>query len=182
MRVRDWQDVLADVVDSGADPDGWHAVAGDRRRGVGEDLFLGHPSAGVYHLKTYAKNPFEVEGVGARVARRIDDELDPLFPDDPDGRFGVQSPFDSEDDATHVAKQVEEVVRTHADAPTTPDALFDDVMEAVESPAFGPIDYDQFDRPGRLDDLAATFDEAEELLNAELDDLVDADEVGRGFQ
>lgn len=182
MRVRDWQEILEDVVDSSADPDGWRAVSGDRRRGVGEDMFLGHPSVGVYQLKTYAKNPFEVQGVGSRVARRIDDDLDPLFPDEGSGRFGVQSPFESEDEANDAAKRLEEVVKTHADAPTTPDALFDDVMDAMESPAFGPMEYDQYARPEGLDDLTETFEEAEELLNAELDDLVDQDGVGRGFQ
>ena len=67
MRVRDWQDILADVTDAGVDPDGWRAVAGDRRDGLGEDLYLGHPNAGVYALKTYAKNPTELRGVGGRV-------------------------------------------------------------------------------------------------------------------
>ena len=80
MRVRDWQDILEDVVESDADPAGWRAVGGDRASGIGEDLFVGHPDAGVFQLKTYAKNPFEVQGVGARVARRIDEDIDPLFP------------------------------------------------------------------------------------------------------
>jgi flagellar capping protein FliD len=31
---------------------------------------------GAFQLKTYAKNPFQVEGVGAQVARSIDDELE----------------------------------------------------------------------------------------------------------
>jgi hypothetical protein len=182
MRVRDWQDILEDVVDSNADPDGWRAVSGDRRGGLGEDMFLGHPSVGVYQLKTYAKNPFEVKGVGSQVARRIDDDLDPLFPEEGAGRFGVQSPFESEDEAEDAANRLEEVVKTHADAPTTPDALFDDVMDALDSPAFGPMEHDQYGRPDGLDELSSTFEEAEELLNAELDDLVDDDEVGRGFQ
>jgi hypothetical protein len=172
---------MEDVVESNADPDGWRAVAGDRRSGVGEDMFVGHPNAGVFQLKTYAKNPFEVKGVGSRVARRIDDDLDSLFPRESDGRFAVQQPITDEDEAEEKASRLEEVIRTHADAPTTPDALFEDVMETLDSPAFGPIDYDQYDRPESLDELSTTFEEAEELLDAELDDLVDEDEVGRGF-
>jgi len=181
MRVRDWQDILEDVVESDADPDGWRAVAGDRRSGVGEDMFVGHPAVGVFQLKTYAKNPFEVHGVGSRVARKIDDDLDPLFPEDAGGRFAVQQPVEDEDEAEEKASRLEEVIRTHADAPTTPDALFDDVMETLDSPAFGPIEYDQYDRPEQLDNLSTTFEEAEELLDAELDDLVEEDDVGRGF-
>ena len=180
MRVRDWQDILEDVVESGAEPNGWRAVGGDRAGGIGEDLYVGHPSVGVYQLKTYARNPYQVEGVGAEVARRIDDDLDPLFPEDGTGMFGVQQPMEDEDEAEQAASRLEEVVQTHADAPTTPDALFDDVMDAMDSPAYGPMDFDRVDRPERLDDLSDTFEEADDLLNSELDDLIDED-VERGF-
>jgi hypothetical protein len=185
MRVRDWDDILADVTESDADPDGWRAVAGNRARGLGEDLYLGHPRVGVYQLKTYAKNPARVRGVGARVARKVDGDIDPLLPGrdaDDGGRFAVQRPPEDEDEAEDVAKRLEETVRVHAEAPTSPEDFFTDVMEALDSPAYGPMRYEFDDRPEELDELATTFDEAEELLDAELDDLIDDDEVGRGFQ
>ncbi|ADJ15212.1 hypothetical protein [Halalkalicoccus jeotgali] len=182
MRIREWQDILYDVIESGADPEGWRAVAGDRSQGVGEDLYLGHPGAGVYHLKTYAKNPFSVRGVGTRVARNLDDEIGSYLPEDDRGRFALRSAPESDETARRQAKHLEETIRAHADAPTTPDALFEDVMDAVDSPAFGPMEYDSYGRPENLDRLAEGFDEAEALLNAELDELIDADDVGRGFQ
>jgi hypothetical protein len=183
MRVRDWEDILEDVVESNAEPSGWRAVAGDRRGGVGEDLFVGHPSVGAYQLKTYAKNPFEVQGVGAQVARKVDDELDPLFPSkDSGGRFGVNQAIEDESEAKERAKELETVLETHADAPTTGDALFEDVMDALDSPAFGPMEYDMYDRPDELEDLTETFEEAEDLLSKELDDLIEESDVGRGFQ
>jgi len=182
MRVRDWQDILEDVVESDADAGDWRAVAGDRRDGPGEDMFLGHPSVGVYQLKTFAKNPYEVQGVGSQVARKVDEDLDPLFPnEDAGGRFGVNDGIEDEDEAKDRAKELEAVLETHADAPTTPDALFEDVMDALDSPAFGPMEYDMYDRPDELEDLSETFDEAEELLSAELDDLIEESDVGRGF-
>jgi AcrR family transcriptional regulator len=182
MRVRDWRDVLADVTDDGTDPEGWRAVAGSRRGGVGEDLYLGHPSAGVYQLKTYAKNPRDLKGVGTRVARKVDDGLDPILPDeDHDGRFAVRQPPADEDEAETVAKRLEEAVKVHAEAPTAPEDFFEDVMDALDSPAFGPMEYEFDGRPDELDELAGTFEGAEELLDAELEELVEEDEVGRGF-
>jgi len=181
MRVRDWQDILEDVVKSDAQPSGWRAVGGDRAGGIGEDLYVGHPSVGVYQLKTYARNPFEVQGIGTEVARRIDDDLDPLFPEDGSGMFGVQEPLEDEAEAEEAANRLEEVVQTHADAPTTPDALFEDVMDVLDSPAYGPMEFDQHGRPGAMDDLADTFEEAEQLLEAEFEDVVD-ESVDRGFQ
>ncbi len=182
MRIRDWQDVLGEVVERDVEPTDWRAVAGDRADGVGEDMYLAHPRVGVFALKTYAKNPFEVRGVGTRVARRLDDEIGPFMPaEDADGRFAVRSPPEDEEHAESIASRLEAVVRTHADAPTTPEDFFEDVMEAVESPAFGPMAYDGYGRPDDLDELADRFEEAEGLLDAELDDLIETDEVDRGF-
>jgi len=184
MRVRDWQDILTDVIEGDRDPEGWRAVAGQRQRGVGEDLYLGHPAAGVFHLKTYAKNPYELQGVGTRVARKVDEDLDPLLPrrTDDDGRFAVQRPPESEDEAKSMATRIEETLKVHAEAPTTSEDFFTDMMEAVDSPAFGPMEYELSDRPDRLDDLSETFDEADELLSKELDDLIDEAGVDRGFE
>lgn len=183
MRVRDWTDVLRDVTESSGDPADWRAVAGQRRGGVGEDLYLGHPSVGVFQLKTYAKNPYDVKGVGTRVARKVDGDIDPLLPqrDGSTGRFAVQGRPEDEDHAKSMAKRLEEAVRVHADAPTTGEDFFTDVMEALDSPAFGPMEFELSERPEQLDDLSATFEEAEELLSAELDDLIRDDGVGRGF-
>lgn len=182
MRVRDWQDILDDVAGGSTDPDGWRAVAGSRRDGLGEDLYFGHPSVGVYHLKTYAKNPHDLRGVGARVARRVDDDLDPLLPDEGSpGRFAVRNPPTDEDEARDMATRLEETLKVHAEAPTEPDHLFEDVMDAIDSPAFGPMAYEFDGRPDELDTLTDTFDEAEALLSAELDDLIEDDDVGRGF-
>ncbi|WP_129116463.1 hypothetical protein [Halegenticoccus tardaugens] len=184
MRVRDWRDILDQVAEEASEPDGWRAVSGRRREGVGEDLFLGHPDLGVYQLKTYAKNPYDVRGVGARVARKVDGDVDSLLPnrEDDAGRFAVRTAPEDEDAAERMTRRLEETVRVHADAPTTPEDFFTDLMEAVESPAFGPMEYDGYDRPDRLDDLAGTFEEAEAVLNAEFDDLVADDGVDRGFQ
>ncbi|ELZ34903.1 hypothetical protein C474_01042 [Halogeometricum pallidum JCM 14848] len=186
MHVRDWKDVLSDVTESGADPDGWRAVAGHRKKGLGEELFIGHPDAGVYELKTYAKNPLEVRGVGSRVARRIDDDIEPLLPrrgdGDDGGRFAVQSPPSDEEHAKSMATRLEETVKVHAEAPTTPEDFFTDLMDAVDSPAFGPMEYEFDGRPDRLDELTEEFADADDLLSEDLEELIDEDEVGRGFQ
>ncbi|WP_290813956.1 hypothetical protein [Halovivax sp.] len=182
MRIREWQDLLEDVSQTDADPDAWRAVAGDRAGGVGEDMYLAHPRAGVYLLKTYAKNPFEVQGYGSRVARSLDDEIGSFLPGrESGGRFAVRRPPEDDEQAESVADRLQTVVETHKDAPTTPQAFFDDVMDALESPAFGPMAYDQYDRPDELDELSDRFEEANELIDAELETLLEADEIDRGF-
>ncbi len=182
MKVRDWQDILQEVADKNVEPAGWRAVGGDRSSGVGEELFLAHPAVGVYQLKTYAKDPFTVRGVGSRVARSVDEDIDPLLPQEEAGRFAVQTPPESESDVKTRATRLESVLETHAEsaAEADPDAVFEDLMHALDSPAFGPMDFDQYGRPEQLDALNDLFDETTELLDAELSELVDDDDVGRG--
>ncbi|AWB26316.1 hypothetical protein [Halococcoides cellulosivorans] len=180
MRVRDWQDIMTDVVESSAEPQGWRAVGGDRRSGIGEDLYIGHPAVGVFQIKTYARNPYEVQGIGTQVARSVDDDIEPLFPEEGTGQFGVSPPIEDEKDAERTASKVEQVVKTHADAPTTPDAFFEDVMDAMDSPAYGPMEFDPRDRPEGVENFADTFEEAEEVLEMEFEDIVD-ENVDRGF-
>ena len=182
MRVRDWDDILQEVVESDADPAGWRAVGGDRQSGIGEDLYIGHPDVGAFQLKTYAKNPYVVEGVGTQVARRVDDEIEPLFPSrrDSSGIFGVQQPTEDETVAQERIQRLESVVETHADAPTTPRDMLEDVMDALESPAYGPMEFDHHDRPESMNSLTDTFEEAEQLLDAEFEDVID-ENVTRGF-
>lgn len=182
MNVRDWDDIVEDVTGASGDAGDWRAVAGSRREGLGEDLYLGHPSAGVFLLKTYAKNPRDLRGVGTQVARKVDDGLEPYLPGDDDpSRFAVQEPPADEDEAEEMAERLQATVASHADAPESPDAFFEDVMDALDSPAFGPMAYEFDGRPDAADDLADEFEEAERLLNSELDELIEEDEVGRGF-
>lgn len=94
--------------------------------------------------------------------------------------FGVQQPVTDEDNAQEYASRLETVLETHADAPTTPQRFLEDVMDAVDSPAYGPMAFDSYDRPDRLDRLSEIFEAAETLLDAEFEDIVDED-VERGF-
>lgn len=182
MRVRDWQDILGAVIETDAEPGNWQAVVGNRRGGLGEELYLGHPGAGVFLLKTFAKNPHQIEGVGTKVARKIDDDLEALFPGpDSGGRFGIKRPIRNRAEAEDRSEDLKAVLDAHRNAPTAPDDFFHDVMEALGSPAHGPATFEMAGRSESIDRLAGTFEEADELLSAELDELIDRSGVGRGF-
>ncbi len=42
---------------------------------MSHDCYIFHPNIGIYLLKEYIKNPFEVKGVGSKLARHIDDDI-----------------------------------------------------------------------------------------------------------
>ncbi len=143
-----------DVIDSDDDPDGWRAAGGDRARS-GTRTFISATRASASTTSRRTRGTVHGRGrTGDAFGRPVSARR----------RRG-----DGDD-------------RGHADAPTTPDALFEDVMNAIESPTFGPVEYDGYGRPESLDRLAERFEEAETVLDAELDELIATDEIDRGFQ
>ena len=182
MRVRNWQDVLQELISKDSDPQKWRAISGIRSGGIGEDLYLCHPGAGLYHLKTYAKNPFEVQGVGVQLVHKIDEGISDQFPREVDGRFAIHKPISEGVEVKKVTQRVEETLRAHVDAPTTSLDLFEDVMVAVGSPAYGPLDYRGMgSRPESLDILAEEFHDVNRKLERKLEEMIKDDEIGRGF-
>lgn len=84
--VKDMNELLRDIIqEAKRRPYGWKSITGHDKLAHAEDICLFHPDVGLYRVKRYQKSPLEFEGVGAKIARRVDD-----FPiGDADSRFEV---------------------------------------------------------------------------------------------
>ncbi len=186
MKIRDWQDLLNDIVEEDVDSSKWKAIAGKREKGIGEDFYLGHPSTGLFQFKIYAKNPFEVKGVGSKLSKNIDEEINSNLPKSMDsGHFSVHKPLKSKDEAKEKAEKLEDTIKSFSkhrnQGETKEQGLFTEMMKILESPAFGPLTYNQGQRPESINDLSSTFQEEQKELQSELEKLLDKDKIGRGF-
>ena len=77
MKIKSRNEVLNDVIRDGKKhPKGWKAVFGEDKTRFSRDYYLLNRDIGIYFLKEYNKNPFEVKGIGGKIARRVDDEID----------------------------------------------------------------------------------------------------------
>ena len=77
MKIKTRTEILNDVIREGKKhPKGWKAVIGQDQKLLSNDYYILHPAIGIYLLKEYHKNPFEIKGVGCKIARRIDDEIE----------------------------------------------------------------------------------------------------------
>jgi len=66
-------EVLRDIIaEAKRFPNGWKSVIGYDQLAHAEDICIFHDDAGLYKLKKYNINPFRVDGVGAKLARRVD--------------------------------------------------------------------------------------------------------------
>ncbi len=76
MKIKQRTDILRDIIRDGKKhPKGWHAAFGADSALFSHDCYIFHPHIGVYLLKEYNKNPFETKGVGLKLARHLDEDI-----------------------------------------------------------------------------------------------------------
>ncbi|MBN1861880.1 MAG: hypothetical protein JW840_10530 [Candidatus Thermoplasmatota archaeon] len=89
MKIKARNDILRDIIRDGKKyPKGWHAAFGKDPSLLSHDCFIFHPHIGIYLLKEYNKNPFEVKGVGLKLARHIDQDIEEQVARN-SGNFGI---------------------------------------------------------------------------------------------
>ncbi|HVQ00488.1 MAG TPA: hypothetical protein VMT57_03135 [Candidatus Thermoplasmatota archaeon] len=76
MKIKSRNAILSDIIREGKQhPDGWSATFGNDSGTFSHDCYMFHPNVGIYLIKEYDKNPYEVKGVGSKIARRVDDDI-----------------------------------------------------------------------------------------------------------
>jgi hypothetical protein len=77
LKIKSRSEVLNDVIkDAKKHPKGWKAVLGNDNLYQSRDYYIVNPDVGVYFLKEFEKNPFELKGVGSKIARQVDEDID----------------------------------------------------------------------------------------------------------
>jgi len=76
VKIKTRNDILRNIIRDGKKhPKGWHAAFGRDSILFSHDCYIFHPNIGIYLLKEYNKNPFEIKGLGSKLARRIDEDI-----------------------------------------------------------------------------------------------------------
>jgi len=77
MKIKNRNELLSDIIkDAKNHPKNWKAVYGKDTSQLSSDYYLFHPHVGLYFLKEYEKNPYIRKGVGGKIARHVDDDLE----------------------------------------------------------------------------------------------------------
>ena len=89
MKIKSRNEVLTDIIrDAKKFPEGWKATFGKDNELFSNDYYILHPHVGIYHLKEYQKNPFELKGLGAKIVRHIDEDIEETITKNT-GDFGI---------------------------------------------------------------------------------------------
>ena len=77
VKIKSRSNLLNDVIrDAKKYPKGWKAVIGKDENRFSNDYYIFNPNTGIYLLKEYQKNPFEIKGIGGKIARYVDDNIE----------------------------------------------------------------------------------------------------------
>jgi hypothetical protein len=89
VKIKSRNDILKNIIQDGKKhPTGWNAAFGKDTTLFSHDCYIFHPNIGIYLLKEYNKNPFETKGVGSKLARNIDEDIEEQMMKKP-GNFGI---------------------------------------------------------------------------------------------
>ena len=89
VKIKTRNDILKDIIRDGKKyPKGWNAAFGKDTESFSHDCYIFHPNIGIYLLKEYNKNPFEIKGVGSKLARHIDEDIQEQI-QKKSGNFGI---------------------------------------------------------------------------------------------
>ncbi len=106
MKIKSRNEILKDVIREGKKyPKDWRAVFGKDEKRFSRDYYIFNPNIGIYLLKEYEKNPYEIKGVGGKVARKIDDDIETKISKF-SGDFGI-----IQGDFTKVLKNIEKGIK-----------------------------------------------------------------------
>ncbi|MHA2227127.1 MAG: hypothetical protein ACXAC8_18065 [Candidatus Hodarchaeales archaeon] len=77
MTIKSLQEILRDILKDGRKTPGeWKSISAPTRDRSGSDLLLFHPDTGpIYQVKAYEKNPYQITGIGSKLARDVDEDF-----------------------------------------------------------------------------------------------------------
>jgi len=77
VKIKSRNEILNDVIREGKkQPKNWKAVFGKDNKNLSNDYYIFNPNIGIFLLKEYQKSPFEIKGIGGKIARQIDEDID----------------------------------------------------------------------------------------------------------
>jgi hypothetical protein len=77
VKIKSRNAVLNDVIRDGKKhPKDWKAVFGKDNQRLSNDYYIFNPNIGIYLLKEYEKNPYEIKGIGGKISRHVDEDIE----------------------------------------------------------------------------------------------------------
>lgn len=177
MKIKNLDDVVEDIKDEGKDvenKDEWWAGKGNQKD-LGDEWFVGHPEIGLYQFKSYRKNPYTLKGVGTKLTKNIDDEIESDFEKDTNSMFGILPNEIKKSRKRRTEKMIKE------EEFKNPTQLFKKILDGLGINIRGNLSYSKNDSPKPVRNLRSKFEEEQKQLTEEFRKILNRDEVYNSY-
>ena len=161
--IKTREETLKDVIKKAKEtPKGWKATFRYDERLHATEYNILHPEVGLYQIKEWQKNPYKIQGVGSKIARRVDENLI----DTPRGNFGIikYSPRKILENITH-EKPLQCLLE---------DALLGEKQEGVEIALTGKMH-------NATNNISRRYKEKQKAINREIEKMQESDGVYNSY-
>ena len=164
MKIKSRNETLNDIIrDSKKYPNGWKAAFGKDDLLFSHDYYIFNPNVGIYLLKEYHKNPYNVKGLGTKIARHIDQDIQEKI-SGKSGDFGI------------IQGNIKKIVK-NIDRGVHPQKIFEEGLKGRDLGIKMPLKGKASTSKDAFNHLQATFSLKQKRLNSKFEKMVSDDGI-----
>lgn len=164
VKIKSRNEMLNDIIrDSKKYPKGWMAAFGKDKNLFSHDYYIFNPEVGVYLLKEYQKNPFNVKGLGTKIARHIDDDIQEKI-SEKSGDFGI------------IQGNIRKIVK-NIDRGVDPQKIFEEGLKGKDLGIKMPLKGKASTSIDAFNHLQETFSSKQKRLNSKFEKMASDDGI-----
>ena len=168
MKIKSRNEILNDIIkDSKKYPKGWEAAFGKNQNLFSHDCYIFNPNTGIYLLKEYQKNPFQIKGLGGKIARNIDEDIENKI-GEKSGDFGV------------IQGNIQKIIKS-IDKGLHPQTIFEEGLKGKDFGITVPLTGKASTSKDAFNYLQETFSSKQKRLDAKFEKIVSDDGVYNSY-
>ncbi len=177
MKIRDLNEIFDEIKEEGKKidkKDDWWAGKA-RNKEIGNEWFMGHPDVGLYQFKSYQKNPYSSTGVGAKLTKNVDDEIEKKFEKQTNSIFGVLPDKINKNRKKRAKRLIENPKHNN------PSKLFKNLLNTLGINIRGSLSQSRKGEPTSIQELKGEFDEEQKQLTNEFKKILNRDDIYNSY-
>jgi hypothetical protein len=169
VKIKSRDEILEEImIKAGKKPKGWRAIVGRDERLFSNDYYILHPDIGLYLIKEYQKNPFVARGIGGRIARKVDEDIEEAI-GKKSGEFGIirENPY-------KILKNLKTGIPLHK--------IFEEGLSGGDMGVQIPVRGSAHLSHASFSQLKKALPEERRVLNAKFEKLLEKDGIYRAYE
>ena len=168
MKIKHRSEILNDIIkDSKKHPKGWKATFGRDNNLLSNDCYIFNPNVGIYLIKEYQKNPFQIKGIGTKIARNIDEDITEKIHKKA-GDFGI------------IQGNIQKIIR-NLDKGIHPQRIFEEGLRGHDLGIRIPVKGKASTSKDTFDYLQGTFSSKQKTINSKFEKMISDDGIYNSY-